>query len=135
MTAPVVDASVALSWMFEDETHRRADTALEQVAEEGALVPQLWHMETRNALLTAERRGRLSSEEVNERLDALKDLPITTDQEPDLQLAFELARTHGLTIYDALYLELAKRKNTELATLDRRLGQAAEAEGIPLLVA
>ena len=135
MTAPVVDASVALSWAFEDENNLRVDTALEQVSEEGALVPQLWHLEIRNALLTAERRGRLSSEEIKERLDALKDLPITTDQEPDLQLAFEPARTHGLTIYDALYLELAKRKNTELATLDRRLGQAAEAEGIPLLVA
>ena len=86
-----------------------------------------------NALLTAERRGRLSSEEVNERLDALKDLPITTDQEPDLQLAFDLARIHALTMYDALYLELAKRKKTALATRDRRLGQAAEAEGVPLL--
>ena len=135
MTAPVVDASVALSWAFEDETHLRADTALEQVAEEGALVPQLWHLETRKALLTAERRGRLSSVEVNERLDALKDLPITTDQEPDLQSAFELARIHGLTMYDALYLELAKRKDAELATLDRHLAQAAEVEGIPLLPA
>ena len=135
MTAPVVDASVALSWVLEDENNLRADTGLEQVAEEGALVPHLWHLETRNALLTAERRGCLSSEEVNERLDALRDLPITTDQEPDLQLAFELARTHGITMYDALYLELAKRKDAELATLDRRLAQAAEAEGIPLLVA
>ena len=135
MTAPVVDASVALSWVFDDEDHLRADSALERLAEEGALVPQLWHLETRNALLTAERRARLSSAEVNERLDAVKDLPITTDEEPDLQVAFELARTHGLTIYDALYLELAKRKNAELATLDRHLGQAAQAEGIHLLLA
>ena len=135
MTAPVVDASVALSWVFEDENRLPADPALEQLADEGALVPQLWHLETRNALLTAERRGRLSSEEVNERLDALKDLPITTDQEPDIRLALDLARIHGLTMYDALYLELAKRKNTALATLDRRLGQAAESEGIQLLAA
>ena len=132
MTAPIIDASVALSWVFEDETHVRTDTVLDQLAKEGALVPQLWHLETRNALQTAERRGRLAPGEVNERLDALKDLPIITDLEPDLESAFELARTHGLTMYDAIYLELVKRKNTKLATLDRHLGQAAEAEGVPL---
>jgi len=60
MTAPVVDASVALSWVLEDENRLRTDTTLEQLADEGALVPQLWHLETRNALLMAERRGRLS---------------------------------------------------------------------------
>ena len=132
MKAPIIDASVAISWVFEDENHIRTDTVLDQLAEEGALVPQLWHLETRNALLTAERRGRLTAEDVNGRVDALKDLPIITDPEPDLELAFELARTYGLTIYDAIYLELAKRKNTKLATLDRHLGQAAEAEGVPL---
>ena len=133
MTAPIIDASVALSWVFEDENHVGTDTVLGQLAEEGAQVPQLWHLETRNGLLTAERRGRLAPGEVNERLDALKDLPIITDPEPDLELAFELARTHGLTMYDALYLELAKRKNTALATLDRHLRQAADVEGVPLL--
>ena len=133
MTAPIIDASVALSWVFEDENHIQTDTLLDQLAEEGALVPQLWHLETRNALLTAERRGRLTAEDVNGRVDALKDLPIITDEEPDLQLAFELARTYGLTIYDALYLELAKRKNTTLATLGKQLEQAAESEGVSLL--
>ena len=97
-------------------------------------MPQLWHLETRNSLLTAERRGRLSSEEVKERLDALKGLPIVTDEQPDLQSAFDLARTHELSLYDALYLDLAKREGATLATLDRALGRAATAEGVLLFV-
>ena len=132
MSGLVVDASIVVAWLFDDEDEPRADRVLEQLAEDGALVPQLWHLETRNSLLTAERRGRISSEEVKERLDALKGLPIATDEEPDLQSAFDLARAHGLSLYDALYLELAKRRGAELATLDGPLGRAAVAEGVPL---
>ena len=99
------------------------------------MVPYLWHLETHNTLLVAERRGRLSARGANDRLDALKGLPIHTDEEPDLQSAFELARAHGLSFYDALYLELAKRESAELATLDESLGRAAIAEGVSLAVA
>ena len=130
MSGLVVDASVVIAWLFDDEKEPRADKVLEQLAEEGALVPHLWHLETRNTLLVAERRGRLSAAGVNERLDALKALPIRTDDEPDFQAAFDLARAHRLTFYDALYLELAKRESAELATLDEALAKAATAEGV-----
>ena len=132
MSGLVVDASVVISWLFDDEGDPRADMALERLKEEGAVVPNLWYLETRNALLAAERRGRLSAEAVDERLDSLKGLPIRTDQGPDLQSALNLARSHGLSFYDALYLELAKRESSELATLDGALGRAAAAEGVPL---
>ena len=132
MTGLVVDASVVIAWLFDDEEEPRSDRVLKRLEEAGAFVPQLWHLETRNSLLTAERRGRLSASEVNERLDALKVLPIQTDEAPDLQVAFDLARMHGLSFYDALYVELARRLSAELATLDAALGRAAAAEGIPL---
>ena len=82
MTGLVVDASVVIAWLFDDEEESRSDRVLKRLEEAGAIVPQLWHLETRNSLLTAERRGRLSASEVNERLDALKVLPIQTDEEP-----------------------------------------------------
>ena len=133
MSLLVVDASVTVSWLFDDEDEPRAEKALQRLSEDEALVPQLWHLETRNAILLAGRRGRLSRQEVRERMVFLSGLPIRTDGEPDLQSAFGLARTHGLTIYDAMYLELAKRQSAELATLDRALGRAAAAEAVPLL--
>ena len=132
MSGLVVDASVVVAWLFDDEDEPRADRVLAQLGEEGAIVPQLWHLETRNALLTAERRGRLSSEDVRERLAALRGLPIATDEGADLQSAFDLARTHGLSLYDALSLELARREGAELATLDGPLSQAATSEGVML---
>ena len=132
MSGLVVDASVVVAWLFDDEEEPRADRALQRLEEGGAMVPHLWHLETRNTLLIAERRGRLTAAGVKERLDALRGLPIRTDEEPDLQSAFDLARAHGLSFYDALYLELAKRESAELATLDGALGRAAVAEGVPL---
>ena len=135
MSGLVVDASVVLAWLFDDEEEPRADRVLERLEEDGALVPHLWHLETRNTLLIAEQRGRLSATGVKERLDAFMGLPIRTDEEPGFQSAFDLARAHGLSFYDALYLELAKRESAELATLDGALGRAAVAEGVPLSVA
>lgn len=135
MSGLVVDASVVMAWLFDDEDEPRADRVLERLAEEGVLAPRLLNLETRNTLLVAERRGRLSAEAADERMDALQGLPIRTDEEPDLQSAFDLARAYDLSFYDALYLELAKREGAELATLDRALSQAAIVEGVPLSVA
>ena len=134
MSGLVVDASVVMAWLFDDEDEPRADAVLKLLEEDGALVPQLWHLETRNTLLVAERRGRVSAKGIEERLDALKGLPIRTDADPDLQSAFDLARVHELSFYDAMYLELARRESAELATLDGPLGRAAAAEGVLLSV-
>ena len=133
MRAFVVDSSVDLAWLYDDEDVPRADDVVERLIEDSAFVPQLWHLEIRNSLLVAERRGRLTWGAVVERLDALSILPVQTDEEPDYQAALELARRHGLSFYDALYLELARRRRVDLATLDRDLGRAAASEGVALV--
>ncbi len=134
MSVLILDASVAAAWLFSDETEPRADAALARLAEEGAFVPRLWHLEIRNVLLVAERRGRISAEHALELLDALSELPIRTDTTPDLAVAFALARAHGLSFYDAVYLELAQRRDGTLATLDAALARAATAAGLSLSV-
>ena len=133
MNGVVVDASVVVAWLMDDENELRADRALEQLQVDGAMVPHHFHVETRNSLLVAERGGRLSEGDVHVRLAALSDLPIRTDNTPDFQAAYSLAKVHQLTFYDAMYLELAKRRGAELATLDRALGRAAIAERVELL--
>lgn len=132
MSILILDASVAASWLFSDETEPRVDAALARLTEDGAFVPQLWHLEVRNVLLVAERRGRISTEQQREFLDALSELPIRTDTTPDLAVAFVLARTHGLSFNAAIYLELAQRRNGELATLDAALARAAATAGLSL---
>lgn len=77
-----------------------------------------------------ERRGRLSRERCNSCIGSLQAIPVQTDSEADLDAALGLAREHGLTFYDSLYLELARRRAAGIATLDQALLRAARAEGI-----
>ncbi len=135
MTLVVLDASVSASWLLDDELNTQVATALDWVRADGGLVPHLWHYEVRNALLVAERRGRVGTGRAKERLALLKDLPIVTDQEPDLDVAMDMAITHGLSFYDAAYVELGRRRSLPLATLDGDMVRAALAEGIEVVQA
>ena len=135
MKAPVLDSSVTMAWVLRDEQSAQADAALEQVAEIGGIAPALWWVEVRNVLVIAERRGRLTQEDTAAAVQAIDALCIHLDHAPDnasLDRSLPLARTHGLSAYDALYLELAIRQQRPLATLDRKLSAAAQAEGIAL---
>ena len=132
----MLDASVAAVWLFDDESNDYAELALRRLEQEGAVVPQLWHSEIRNCLLVAERRNRIDESDAVARLEALIELPIETDPNPDLDAAYTLARKYDLSFYDALYVELASRLHIPLATLDRRLSAAASStagENLPPL--
>jgi predicted nucleic acid-binding protein len=133
MTETVVDASVAASWLLPDERDPQADALLAGLEAARGIVPRLWHYEVRNVLLVAHRRGRLSAKGMTERVAGLSALPLDTDDEPDLGEALALAAKHGLSFYDGLYLELACRRHARIATLDRRLGDAARTEGVAVL--
>ena len=87
----VLDASVAAAWLFDDEDDQRANAALERMETEVALVPQVWHLEIRSALIGAERRGRLNVEQVEDCVRRIAELPIRTDTAPDLGATFTLA--------------------------------------------
>lgn len=132
----VIDASVASAWLLDDESDRFADDAYAALQVNRGLVPQHWHFEVRNALLMAERRDRIFADEVDlglHRLDQMTTQWLDTDTAPDLNTTFVLAREHRLSFYDALYLELAIRRNMPLATLDNALGRASVSVGLPVL--
>ena len=130
MSTPVVDCSITAAWVLADEDSRSADIVLDEVVQEGALVPALWWVEIRNVLLRAERGGRIAPTDTDAALSMLGNLRIRLDQTPREQQVMALARSHGLTAYDAVYLELALRDRRRLATLDRKLARAARAEGV-----
>ena len=126
----VIDNSVFLSWCLGDEDDPAAAHAMQRVVEEGGVVPRIWWYELRNALVINERRGRISPQQVVDTLADSTAMGIEIDEEHDGSLILDLARGHGLTVYDAAYLEVAVRRSLPLATLDRRLRGAAEAIGI-----
>ena len=133
MNGFVLDASVALVWFLDDERPQFAEGVRARLIEDSAFVPQLWHLEVRNGLIMAERRGRLSARRVVDCMEALKWLPLQTDSEAALETVVSLAQTHSLSCYDAVYLELAKRRKASLASLDGALVRAAEVEGVQCL--
>jgi predicted nucleic acid-binding protein len=124
----VLDASLTLAWCFEDETNLFADRVLELLVETAGLVPMIWPLEVGNALIGAERRGRLSQAESERFLELLRQLPIRVEAASLTQIfseAIVLAREQNLSTYAAIYLDLAMRSGLPLVTLDEALHQAA----------
>ncbi len=132
MILAVIDSSIALAWCFQDEVRPQTDAMLEQVRRNIAIAPELWLLEVSNVLLVAERRGRITPEAAAENQTALMTLPIILDRMPENHLTeiSALARREGLTVYDAVYLDLALRRQLPLWTLDRDLAAAARRAGI-----
>ena len=136
MSVFVLDCSIAVAWLFDDETSPETDALLDRLKADGALVPGLWRLELGNALAQAERRNRIAAAQIAAYLDLLDRLPIVTDAETEsraLREILTLARTESLTTYNAAYLELAMRRNVELATRDRALIRAARGIGVETL--
>jgi predicted nucleic acid-binding protein len=136
VAALVLDASVALAVALQEANRHLAAPIMALVAEDGAAVPGIWHLEVGNILLMAERRGRISTANRAAAIQDLFRLPVDVDQDT-ATLAWRdtltLAERHRLTLYDATYLELSLRRGLPLGTFDRELRAAATAAGATLL--
>ncbi|MBB6146270.1 putative nucleic acid-binding protein [Silvibacterium bohemicum] len=132
----VLDASMTMSWCFEDEKTQETEAILRELAFTHAEVPALWPYEVTNPLASSVRRGRMSYTQAENFLQRLGRLAIRIDDQNDPYTGLKLLpfiSQYGLTAYDAAYLELAKRKRLPLATLDKHLVAAAPLEGVFLL--
>jgi len=130
----VIDSSMALAWALPDERSPSADGFWNHVGSESQLwVPSLWWYEIANALVVVCRRGRLDNESSQEILSLLGRLPVTTASPPvgdEARRLHALAVKHGLSAYDAAYLDLARNLFVDVATLDQGLATAARNEGL-----
>lgn len=129
-----------MAWFFEDEGGEYADAVQDALAVRSAqaMVPSLWSLEVANTLVVGERRKRTTEAKSHRFLTLLSLLPIRVDGSTAAQAwgdTIRLARSHGLSAYDASYLELAARLGLPLATLDDRLRAAARAIGVAIFEA
>lgn len=132
----VLDSSVALAWIYGNETTDPVRSVFQQIIAGGAWVPGFWRLEVANVLEMGIRRGWHDAVFRDRTLEDLGLLPIQTDPETDRHawgLTKEIAASHRLTLYNAAYLELALRRELPLATLDIDLRNAAAAEKVNLL--
>jgi predicted nucleic acid-binding protein len=132
----VADASVAIAWVHPGQATAATVAMLDAIATGATLeVPALWSLEVANALIVLQRRRKLTEDERQTALGWLRRLPLRTDQEAAL-IAFsrlsELAAAHDLSVYDAVYLELAQRRRLVLGCKDGPLRKASGRVGVHL---
>jgi predicted nucleic acid-binding protein len=132
----VIDSSVAMTWLFKDEATPLTVGILSRLEADTALVPALWYLELANVMAMAERARRVAASQIAEFIGEVARLDIEVDAEgPERAFGrlLPLCRAHRLTSYDAVYLDLALRRQLPLATLDEPLRKAARKLGVGLL--
>ncbi len=124
----VVDASAAIEFLEGNPAWASIFDAW--AAEDRMLLgPTLVLAEVANGQLRGRRANAASIRLRLERLVA-SGLETVDRGLADMTEAVDLADRHGLTVYDALYLQLALDVEGELATLDSDLQRAAIAEDV-----
>ena len=130
-TPVVVDASVAFEFLNGEPRWVEAFDNW-SIDDRLLMAPALFLAEVANGHL---RGHGTAADEIARRLNRLVDtgVEITDRGLPGLVEAIGLADQHGLTVYDALYLQLALDVDANLATLDDDLQKAALAEGLEVV--
>jgi predicted nucleic acid-binding protein len=129
----VLDASVTLTWLMQDESHPLADLAFAQLRQDYAIAPAIWWYEVRNMLVVNSLRGRITIPDSAQALLDLNRMPIRVGAIGSHGNLTDLAHRFKITVYDGAYLDIAIRRGQPLATLDKALRRAAESAGVPLL--
>jgi len=124
-----------MRWCFENTSTRYSEEVLEQlVVGQQAHVPVLWLYEVVSVLAKAQRNAAITPDKAHGFLEDLRSFDIAVDDSFGRIFGdvHSLAVEHGLSGYDAVYLELAIRKGLPLATLDEDLQKAARTAGVEL---
>ena len=130
----VLDASITVSWLLDEPSASDLENVL---GTERIIVPSHWTVEVGHAILKALRRNTIRQEQLIGIASDLDGLSISI--QPPINVAeivplLNLAWEHGLTMYDAAYVQLARNRTAKLATLDKAMGQTAAKLGIEMLV-
>lgn len=129
----VLDASVTLTWCFEDQKTEYSRAVLTALNNEQVFAPPIWQLEIINALLGAERKKLLSHNECVGFLNTLEASSIKVSDPIKNSVTFlSTALRYGLSAYDAGYLELAFQLGLPIASLDKKIRNSAKNAGIKL---
>ena len=130
----VIDCTVAAAWLMPDAPSSTANQLLEAATKTAFVLPVLFKLELANLLCNAMRRKNLDPALLSQLAREVQALPMRFES---LSLSFDAllagAVHHDLTPDDYIYLEMAKRLNLPLATLDAKLAHAAKAAGVIVL--
>ncbi len=120
----VIDASVLIKFFVPEVLAEKAASLLDSFKEEASspIAPDLIYSEAGNILWKKHRLKELNRSEVDEITDAMILLPIKAETSKNLlPLALGIAMAYGMTVYDAMYISLARIHGTRMITADRKL--------------
>lgn len=132
----VLDASIVVAAFSPDEGDARAIDVLAPLLGGGSHAPDLWAIEIANVLMMKTRRNLLNAAQADAVWRSIRGIPLELHRasiDEVEESVRPLARRHGLSGYDACYLNLARKLGFPLGTLDGKLRIAAAAEGITVL--
>ncbi len=135
-----LDASVILPRLVEEPGSEIVQAFL-RASDEERLISDLAAAEVASGLSRLVRMGVMSADDARQHLEDLEVWRAATTSPVDLhaadaRLAYAYVRRFELMLRapDALHLAIARRLDTTLVTLDRRLARAAAELGVPVQV-
>ncbi|MEM2955783.1 MAG: type II toxin-antitoxin system VapC family toxin [Nitrososphaerales archaeon] len=128
----VIDSSALVKFFSREEGWDR----VEEVILEGVMSFDLSIKEVVNALWKKVLNEEIEAKDAEEILkDLTKSEVIKTLNQNDYMLgAFKIAVENKITIYDALFIELAKSTNNDLVTSDSKQAEIARKEGVKIQI-
>jgi len=120
----IIDASVLIKFFVPEVLSSKAEQLLVRV-EEGSVrlfAPDLIYAEAGNTLWKKHRLKELTQSEVGKITDLIISMPLKVEASKALfPLAIDIAMAYEVTVYDALYLCMAKIYETQMMTADKKL--------------
>ena len=130
----VLDASVILKWLLPETGSENALRFRDQhiSGEERIIVPSLVFYEIANVL---RYRAKISDEELVSLFEIFNDLELIAIHPAfsDMTEVMLYARRKNVSVYDAVYVVLAKRLDCSLITADERLAQMGNEPFVTIL--
>lgn len=129
----IVDASVAVQWIAEEDTSALSETLLER---SDLSAPELLVIEVANALRRKIFVGDISMEQAKAGLRFIREKVATIDLSNEvLDRSLELAEAMYHPVYDCIYLALAQQQGARLVTYDQELIERTRGQGLGALLA
>jgi predicted nucleic acid-binding protein len=130
----VIDASILVKFVLKEEGWNKIADFLKA----GTISVDLVIKETVNATWKRVMRKEISLEEAKSMFEAMKEIlnkAVIIENEMDyIDEAFEISIRRNITVYDSLYIALAKKKKLELLTADEIQAQVASLEEVRAIV-
>ena len=130
----VIDASALVKFILKEEDWNKVADFLKA----GTISVDLVIKETVNAIWKRVMRKEISLEEAKSMFEAMKEIlnkAVIIENEMDyIDEAFEISIRRNVTVYDSLYIALAKKKKLELLTADEIQAQVASLEEVRAIV-